>query len=60
MRDILVTALILGSLPFILRRPYIGILVWAWVSYMNPHRLTWVFAYDLPFAQIVGVCAKFS
>lgn len=55
MRDILVTVLILGSLPFILRRPYIGILVWAWVSYMNPHRLTWGFAYDLPFAQIVAI-----
>ena len=29
--------------------------MWSWISYMNPHRLTWGFAYNLPFAQIVAV-----
>ena len=42
-------------MPFILSRPYIGILVWSWISYMSPHRLTWSFAYDLPFAHIVAI-----
>lgn len=60
MRDILVTLLVFGSLPFILKRPYIGVLVWSWISYMNPHRLTWGFAYSLPFAQIVAVTLLFS
>lgn len=55
MRDILVTVLILGTLPFILRRPWIGILVWSWVGYMNPHRLSWGFAYNAPFAMIVAI-----
>lgn len=55
MRDLLIAAVIFGSLPFILRRPYVGILVWSWVSYMNPHRLAWGFAYDFPFAQVVGI-----
>ena len=55
MRDVFVTAVIMGSLPFILRRPYIGILVWAWIGYMNPHRLCWGFAYDFPFAMIVAL-----
>ena len=55
MRDLLVTALVFGSLPFIIKRPYIGILVWSWLSYMNPHRLTWGFAYSMPFAQIVAL-----
>lgn len=54
-RDIAVTLIVIGSLPFILRRPYIGVLVWAWLSYMNPHRLSWGFAYDMPFAQIVAI-----
>lgn len=54
MRDILVTLLIFGSLPLILWRPWIGILVWSWVGYMNPHRLTYGFAYDMPFALIVA------
>lgn len=55
MRDILVTLLVFGSLPFILRNAYIGVYVWSWLSYMNPHRLTWGFAYNMPFAQIVAI-----
>lgn len=55
MRDLLVTAIVFGSLPFIIKRPYIGILIWSWLSYMNPHRLTWGFAYSMPFAQIVAL-----
>lgn len=55
MRDLVVTLLILSTIPFILARPYIGVLVWSWVSYMNPHRLAWGFAYDFPFAMIVAL-----
>lgn len=55
MRDIAVTLAVFSTLPFILWRPYIGILVWAWLSYMNPHRLTWGFAYSMPFAMMVAV-----
>lgn len=55
MRDILVTAIVLGVLPFILRRPWIGILLWCWLGYMNPHRQTWGFAYDFPFAMITAI-----
>src|SRR5690606_9051552 len=50
-----VTLIIVGSLPVILARPFVGILMWSWDSYMNPHRMTWGFAFDLPFAQIVAV-----
>jgi putative inorganic carbon (HCO3(-)) transporter len=55
MRDLLVALIILGSLPIILSRPYVGVLVWAWIGYMNPHRLGWGFAYDFPFAYIVAI-----
>jgi probable O-glycosylation ligase (exosortase A-associated) len=55
MRDIVVSVVIFGSLPFILWRPYIGVLVWTWIGFMNPHRLTWGFAYDMPFALIVAL-----
>ena len=55
MRDILVTLMIFGTLPLILRHAYIGVLVWSWISYMNPHRLAWGFAYDMPFAMIVAI-----
>lgn len=55
MRDILVTAIVFGVLPFILKRPWIGILLWCWLGYMNPHRQTWGFAYDFPFAFICAI-----
>ena len=55
MRDLIVLLLVFGSIPFIFYRPYIGVLVWAWLGYMNPHRLTYGFAMDFPFAQIVAI-----
>lgn len=54
MRDILVTAIIFGALPFVFKRPWIGVMLWTWLAYMNPHRLTYGFAYDFPFSMIVG------
>ncbi len=55
MRDIIVTSVIFSLLPLIIWRPYIGALTWAWMSFMNPHRLAWGFAYSLPFAQLVAL-----
>ncbi len=55
MRDIFVTLVVFGTLPFILKRPHIGILLWGWLGYMNPHKLSWGFAHDFPFAQITAI-----
>ncbi|MBS0175600.1 MAG: putative O-glycosylation ligase, exosortase A system-associated [Nitrospira sp.] len=55
MRDIAVTLAVFGSLPFILRRPWIGILVWTWLGFMNPHRMAWGFSTTMPFAYIVAL-----
>ncbi len=55
MRDLLVALTIFGSLPFILVRPDFGVLMWILISVMNPHRLTWSFAYDFPFGQLIAV-----
>lgn len=60
MRDIIVTSIIFGTLPFILWRPHIGVLVWTWLAFMNPHRLTWGFAYDMPFSMIVALVTLVS
>ena len=54
MRNIFLTGFIFASLPFILRRPWLGILMWTWLGLMNPHRLTWGFAYAMPFASAVA------
>ncbi len=55
MRDILITLIVFGSLPFILRRPFVGVLMWTWLGLMNPHRMAWGFSMNLPFAFIVFV-----
>ena len=55
MRDLALTAFVFGSIPFILWRPAIGVFLWVWVSVMNPHRLTWDYAYDLRFAQVIAI-----
>lgn len=53
MRDLLLACVVFGSLPFILKRPYVGILMLAWLGYMNPHRLAWGFMYSMPVVMIV-------
>ena len=55
MRSVLVALLVFGSLPLIVIKPHVGVLVWSWISYMNPHRLTWGFTYDFPLAMVVGL-----
>ncbi|MFT6915437.1 MAG: putative O-glycosylation ligase (exosortase A-associated) [Motiliproteus sp.] len=54
MRDIVIATIIFGSIPFIFKRPFIGALMWCWISYMVPHRLGWGFVYTLPVAQIIA------
>lgn len=48
MRDIALV-LVLGVLaPLAIRYPYVGLYIWEWLSLMNPHRLGYGFARDLP------------
>lgn len=60
LRDILLTLLLVGGLPAALRWPFVGFCVYAWLGLMNPHRLAWSFAYDMPWAQVYGVTALLS
>ncbi len=60
MRDVLVTLIVFGGLLFAFSRPYIGVLIWNWISLMNPHRLGWGFAFSFPFAQIIGIVTLVS
>lgn len=60
MRDILVTLVVLGFLPFILRSPRMGAYVWAWLSMMNPHRGAYGFARTFPFAYLVALTTLIS
>jgi putative inorganic carbon (hco3(-)) transporter len=56
LRDFLVSAIVLASLPVIVFwRPHAGALMWVWISMMNPHRLTYGFAFEFPFAMIIAI-----
>jgi probable O-glycosylation ligase (exosortase A-associated) len=60
LRDLVLTLLLVGALPVALRWPFVGICVYAWLGLMNPHRLSWSFAYDMPWAQVYGIVALVS
>ena len=55
MRDLFVTLAVFIGLPMILKYPYLGVLFWSWIGYMNPHRLSWGFARDFPFAMLIAL-----
>jgi len=54
-RDIVVLAAVFACAVGGLYRPWWGICGFVWVSYMNPHRFTWAFAYAYPVAQIIAI-----
>lgn len=56
MRDILIIAIVIAGSLTALRHPWIGILLWTWLSILNPHRYAYGVAYSAPLAAIVAVC----
>ena len=42
-------------LPFVLKQPWIGVLMWLWVSVMTPQHFAFGFALGIPFAAIIAV-----
>ncbi len=57
MRELLFVIVFFGALPFIfLKTPFVGVLMWFWISLMNPHQLIWGGTFStLPYALIVAV-----
>jgi putative inorganic carbon (hco3(-)) transporter len=55
MRDLFVAFVIFGLVPVILRHPQVGIYLWCWISYMNPHRLAYGFAFNFPWAYVIAI-----
>jgi probable O-glycosylation ligase (exosortase A-associated) len=54
-RDIIVLGVIVGSAPFCFFRPYFGVLMWAMVSFLNPHRFSWGAAVTFPVAETIAI-----
>jgi putative inorganic carbon (HCO3(-)) transporter len=53
MRDLALASILIIGTVWALKRPYIGILLWTWLSLMNPHRQSWHLD-AFPVAAIVG------
>lgn len=54
MRDLLITAIVLAALVYSFKRPWAGVILWTWLSIMNPHRLAFGFAYNAPVAAMAA------
>ena len=59
-RDLVLLGVLVALVPLILAKPWLGPIAWAWISMMVPHRLTWGFAHDLPFAMIIAIATLFA
>jgi probable O-glycosylation ligase (exosortase A-associated) len=42
-------------LPIALVHPFVGVLIWDWISFMNPQQISWGFATRLPWALIAFI-----
>jgi hypothetical protein len=50
MRDIALVLVFVCAIPYMIKHPWMGVIMWVWLSVMNPHRLTYGFAHDMQFA----------
>ncbi|HNA81304.1 MAG TPA: putative O-glycosylation ligase, exosortase A system-associated [Thiobacillaceae bacterium] len=55
MRDLLIFGIVLWGLSKVFSKAHVGVYLWTWISLMNPHRLTWGYAFSFPFAMVIGV-----
>ena len=53
-RDVVIVTIVLALALLALRRPWVGVMNWTWLSIMNPHRYAWGFSYDAPLASIAA------
>lgn len=60
MRDALLLGVFFAALPYVLKRPWAAVLLWTWISTMNPHKLAYGFAVNLPFAALAAAAAVIS
>jgi putative inorganic carbon (hco3(-)) transporter len=60
MRDIALVLVFIPMLLMALRHTWAGVLLWTWFSLMNPHRLTYGFAFDMQFAAVAAAATLLS
>jgi putative inorganic carbon (HCO3(-)) transporter len=55
MRGVVFIIIFFSLLFLVFKRPYVGILMWFWISLMNPHRMIYGFATGINYAMIVAI-----
>lgn len=55
MRDIAIVAIVAAAALIALRHGWVGVLLWTWLSLMNPHRFAYGFSYDAPLAAVAAL-----
>ena len=53
MRDLLILSIVFLGCGAALRRPWVGVLLWTWLSIMNPHRYAYGYSYDADRKSVV-------
>lgn len=59
MRDILLIGVIAALLTLALRRPFVGVLAWAWFSVMTPHQIAYD-VYGIPLNLVIAAVTLFA
>jgi len=60
MRDYLVLAIVLATLPLAFYRPFFGLLGFSWLAYMRPQDLSWGLAAELPLSKWMALAVWVS
>lgn len=60
LRDLILLAIITPGCLMTLRFPFVGVLLWIWISTMNPHRMSYGFMFDAPSAMVIALCILFG
>lgn len=55
MRDVILFAIVIGGCLAALGRPWIGVIMWTWISVMSPHTQAWGWMQTMPVALMVAV-----
>lgn len=60
MRDLLIFGIMVGALPFAIRHTWIAVLLWTWISLMNPHTMAFGFMQNASLAAVAAGAALIS
>lgn len=50
-----IMAMMGGMIPMTIARPFVGVILWCWVSFQNPHELTWGMSMEMPWAMMIFI-----